>query len=215
MPRPRFERLAEEKRERILEAAAREFAAHGYENASLNRILQAAGISKGAAYYYFDDKADLYTTTLLHFMEELLADIPFDVSRFTAESFWSEVAALYRHQFMHYLERPWVFGIAKSGGPVSMERLANGPMAELWESAEGLLNQLVARGRALGVIRDDLPDELLQGLLIAVDMTHDRWLFAHWEEMAPADLELAVDRIVDTLRRLLEPPSSARLGMAR
>jgi AcrR family transcriptional regulator len=204
MPRPRFEKLAENKRKRILEAAAREFAACGYENASLNRILEEADISKGAAYYYFDDKADLYTTTLLHYLEELLEDIPFDVSRFTAENFWSEVAALYRHQFTHYYERPWVFGIAKSGGPVLMETLAEGPMAAVWESAQGLLLQLVQRGRELGVMRDDLPDDLLQALLIAVDVAHDRWLFAHWTEMSPTDIGVAAERIADTLRRLLE-----------
>ncbi len=50
MPRPRFYKLPEEKRERILEAAAKEFVAHGFEGASLNQILTAAGISKGAAY---------------------------------------------------------------------------------------------------------------------------------------------------------------------
>jgi AcrR family transcriptional regulator len=205
MPRPRFERLAEDKRTRILEAAAKEFAAHGYEQASLNKILENAGLSKGAAYYYFDDKADLYTTTLLHYMAELLADMPFDVERFTAGNFWSEVANVYRHQFTHYYERPWVFGIAKSGGPVTMDDLAEGPMAELWESAQGLLGQLVERGRELGAIRDDLPDDLLQGLLVGVDVAHDRWLYAHWDELSPADIAAAAERIADTLRRLLEP----------
>ena len=65
MPRPRFEKLPVEKQEQILEAAAKEFTAHGYDGASLNRILEEAGISKGAAYYYFDDKADLYATKLV------------------------------------------------------------------------------------------------------------------------------------------------------
>ena len=46
MPRPRFDKLAEEKRERILEAAAKEFAARGYDGASMNRILD-GNISKG------------------------------------------------------------------------------------------------------------------------------------------------------------------------
>ena len=204
MPRPRFGRLTEGKREQILEAAAKEFAAHGYENASLNKILEEAGISKGAAYYYFDDKADLYTTTLLHYLEELLENIPFDVSRFTAENFWSEVAAVYRYQFMHYYERPWVFGIAKSGGPASMETMEEGPTAAVWESAQALLIQLLQRGRELAVMRNDLPDDLLQALLIAVDVAHDRWLFAHWTEMSPADIDVAAERIADTLRRLLE-----------
>ena len=90
MPRPRFNKLTEDKRTRILEAAAKEFATFGYEKASLNKILEKAGISKGAAYYYFDDKADLYTTTLLHYLQELLTDISFDASQLTAENFWSE-----------------------------------------------------------------------------------------------------------------------------
>ena len=56
MPRPRFEKLSAEKREQILETAAKAFAAHGYDGASLNQILADADISKGAAYYYFDNK---------------------------------------------------------------------------------------------------------------------------------------------------------------
>ena len=134
---------------------------------------------------------------MLYYLDELLADIPFDAARFAAENFWSEVAAVYRHQFTHYCERPWVFGIAKSGGPVSMEGLANGPIATLWESAQGLLQQLVQRGRELGVIREDLPDELLETLLIAVDVAHDRWLYAHWTDMGPADIDAAAWQLLN------------------
>jgi AcrR family transcriptional regulator len=203
VPRPRFNKLAEDKRLRILEAAAKEFTARGYENASLNRILEAACISKGAAYYYFDDKADLYFTTLLHYMQEMLADVDFDPDRLTAENFWSEVAVFYRHQFTHYYERPWVFGVAKAGGPVSVETLAQTPLATAWESAQGLLAGLLRRGHELGVIRHDLPDDLLIALLIAVDEAHDRWLYAHWAALSPADVEAAAGRIADVLRRLL------------
>ena len=38
MPRPRFEKLTPEKRENILETAAKEFAANGYDGASFNQI---------------------------------------------------------------------------------------------------------------------------------------------------------------------------------
>ena len=67
MPRPRFQKLAEEKRHHLLETAAKAFAAHGYEGASLNQILEQAGISKGATYYYFDDKARKYTKSASEF----------------------------------------------------------------------------------------------------------------------------------------------------
>jgi len=205
MPRPRFEKLDKDKQSRILEAAAKEFSANGFENASLNQILDAAGISKGAAYYYFDDKADLYTTTLLHYMNEILNEIAFDVNHFTKENFWQEVAALYKQQFKLYFDRPWVFGIAKSGGPISMEMIENEPYASVWQSAQVLLIQLFQRGRELNVIRDDLPEDLLQSLLVSVDMAHDRWLFAHWAEFSAPDIDQAAQSIANLLERLLKP----------
>ena len=60
MVHPTFERLAEEKRQRILKAARREFIAYAYEKSSINRILEDAQIPKGSFYQYFDDKADLF-----------------------------------------------------------------------------------------------------------------------------------------------------------
>jgi len=42
-----FHNLSEEKRERIIRAALGEFAASGYEKATLDGVVQAAGISKG------------------------------------------------------------------------------------------------------------------------------------------------------------------------
>jgi len=208
MPRPRFNKLPEEKRNRILEAAAKEFSAHGYENASLNKILETAEISKGAAYYYFDDKADIYTTTLLHFMKELLDSVAFDAGVLTKDNFWSQLAAIYQQQFTHYFERPWVLGMTKTAGLIDMEKLNDGPMAEIWESAQGMMGQLVQRGMELGVIRNDLPESLLQELLMAVDTAHDRWLFEHWAEMTPTEIDHAAEFIADTLRRLLEPAES-------
>jgi AcrR family transcriptional regulator len=197
--------LPAKKRERILEAAAKEFAANGYDGASLNQILVEAGISKGAAYYYFDNKADLYATTVLHYMQELMSDTLSDPARFTTTNFWDELATVYRHQLTSYAERPWVFGVVKAGSSLSIETLAQGPLAELWQQAEFLLVQLLQRGRELGVIRTDLPEELLLSLVIAVDTAHDRWLFAHWSELSTADLEQAAGRIANILRRLLAP----------
>ena len=72
MPRPRFKKLAADKRAAIIEAAGVEFAAHGFQGASLNAIIAAAGISKGAFYYYFDDKADLFATVIEYATEVTL-----------------------------------------------------------------------------------------------------------------------------------------------
>ena len=205
MPRPRFDRLNARKRERILEAAAKEFAAHGYDGASLNQILDNAGISKGAAYYYFDDKADLYTTTILHYSQELMEAVRFDPAQLTVDNFWDEIAALYREQLTAYVERPWVFGVAKAGGISPASLPEQGPLTQLMEQAELILVALLRRGQALGQVRDDLPQDLLLALTIALDDAHDRWVYAHWSELSTADLKEAALRAADNLRRLLSP----------
>lgn len=64
MPKPTFFNLPEEKRHKIIEAAAEEFAACGLENASTNRIIAASGISKGSFYQYFEDKRDVFNHLL-------------------------------------------------------------------------------------------------------------------------------------------------------
>jgi AcrR family transcriptional regulator len=47
-------------RDRLLAAAAREFAAHGYDGASVDRIARLARLNKAMIYYYFKNKAGLY-----------------------------------------------------------------------------------------------------------------------------------------------------------
>src|SRR5215813_12480608 len=94
MPRPRFNTLPTDKRQRILEAAALEFAGRGFEQASLNRIIETAGISKGAAYYYFDDKADLYATVVREGWRTLLPEGGLDLTRLGRTSFWPTLRRL-------------------------------------------------------------------------------------------------------------------------
>jgi AcrR family transcriptional regulator len=89
LPRPRFKRLDAEKKHAILEAAAEEFADKGFEGASTNRIIENAGMSKGAFYYYFDDKADLYATTLGNITDDLLSRIEAHPETVESDGFWA------------------------------------------------------------------------------------------------------------------------------
>jgi len=56
----KFYNLESEKQERILKAAFQEFTQKKYEEASTNQIVNNAGISKGALFYYFNTKKELY-----------------------------------------------------------------------------------------------------------------------------------------------------------
>lgn len=60
MPSTTFYNLPAEKRERLLSAARAEFARVPYEEASVNRMIRAAGIPRGSFYMYFTDKEELF-----------------------------------------------------------------------------------------------------------------------------------------------------------
>ncbi len=60
VPKQTFYNLSEEKRQRFLKTTLEEFALYDYNSASLNRIVDVAGIAKGSIYQYFDNKKELY-----------------------------------------------------------------------------------------------------------------------------------------------------------
>lgn len=72
MPKPTFYKLPQEKQERILAAAKREFTHARYEDASINQIIREAGIPRGSFYQYFEDKQDIFLYFLKDYRREIL-----------------------------------------------------------------------------------------------------------------------------------------------
>ena len=60
MPTQTFFNLPEEKQQRILAAAIKEFSQRGVEDGNLANIIRDAGISRGSLYQYIDSKEELY-----------------------------------------------------------------------------------------------------------------------------------------------------------
>lgn len=73
-----FERLPEEKKTRIFEAAKHAFAMSGFAGANINRIAESAGISIGSMYKYFRTKEDLFLV-LIEKYHEFIASFIDDV----------------------------------------------------------------------------------------------------------------------------------------
>ena len=71
MPSATFFHLPEEKRQTLLAAARSEFTRVSYDQASINKIIQAAGIPRGSFYMYFDDKDDLFRYLVGVYREKL------------------------------------------------------------------------------------------------------------------------------------------------
>jgi AcrR family transcriptional regulator len=63
-------------RTRILDAATRVFAEQGYANASLEKVAAAAGMTKGAVYWHFASKQDLFLAIIERNLSQQLRQLP-------------------------------------------------------------------------------------------------------------------------------------------
>src|SRR5258708_9394199 len=132
MPFPRFGKLTQERRERVLDVAAQEFGDYGFEDASINRILENAKMSKGAAYYYFEDKADLFATTVQYCVQRLeLIDRELNTTTLTAERFWPIFSELHRRPLLRSFDQPWLFGAIMAACKLSPAALYRNTRAAL------------------------------------------------------------------------------------
>lgn len=157
MPKSTFFNLPEEKRERILRVAVDEFADNDYQNASISRLVEEAGIAKGSFYQYFEDKADLYRHLLDLMVEEkmrLLSKEPpdwemgvFNYLRWVAEESVRFELAYPRLSQVGYR------AVTGNDYPVDL-------VERMKAQSLSFFRQLVARGKAQGDIAPDIDDDL-------------------------------------------------------
>ena len=94
MPSNTFLNLPEDKQTRLMDAASWEFSAKPFNEVSINKIIQDAGIPRGSFYMYFQDKEELF-----HY---LLEDIQAQVVRVFSELLHKNAGDLFQLQIALY-----------------------------------------------------------------------------------------------------------------
>ena len=205
MARHRFENLDPEKQEVILQAAGEEFAERGFEAASINRIIKRSGMSKGSVYYYFEDKADLFATVLERGTQRIMSEVGWPALEVLgADEFWDSLMEL-THRSIDLVQRDeWWIKLGRAFHRLRQEVPGGPAMQRLTEMGKGAWRAMIDRGQTLGVIRTDLPQDLLVAITMGADEGGDRWMMDHWDELTPEDLRKIVDGRVDLLRDMLD-----------
>ncbi|HRI54256.1 MAG TPA: TetR/AcrR family transcriptional regulator [Pseudomonadota bacterium] len=204
MPRPRFDKLAPEVRARILQAAAQEFGENNYADASLNRVIELAGISKGSLYYYFDDKEDLFGAVMTHLEEQsdgMFEPLPADT---TAENYWDKLAEHARLVFRTIRENPWIMAFGRLFHDTMKNPPSAGPLAECMRKMHKARADVVQRGQELGVVRTDLPLDLLLTVIEGMDQSVHPWMAQHWNQLTEDQREALGMQMLDLKRRVMQ-----------
>lgn len=206
MPLPRFSKLDRPRRKAIVAVAAEEFAEHGFAAASYNRIIERAGISKGAMYYYFADKDDLYKTVLDTAVYEWMDSVGFaHLLNDDAPSFWDACRDLYVKSLRFMLADPKNAALCLSLTRARQRFEGHRALVELNNQILEWTRALVEMGQRVGAVRTDLPTELVVQMALALMDAGDRWLFSRWSEIGENDVESVATTLVGLMRRLGEP----------
>ena len=199
-------RLSEDKRRMLFQVSSAEFAANGFKQASLNRIISEVGMSKSSFYHYFENKTDLFQQTLQHVMAPLFAvDQIIDMDALTAETLWPVIMQFAGEMMQIVNQSPDMV----TAGRMFYRVMENPEERELTKGTIGEFTnwilRLIQRGQALGVFRSDLPESLLIDMIMALGMSMDRWMLSHWEDLSDTEKEEIGARGFDLFQRLLEP----------
>lgn len=101
-------------RTKILESAGRVFSRYGYEGATLDQVAHDAGMTKGAVYWHFSSKSDLYLALCDRSLAQLLQGLPKQSQEiFTSSNQMEALSLLLQSQFeaceQEKGERPLLF----------------------------------------------------------------------------------------------------------
>ena len=204
MSRRRLENLDPERQRLLFEVASAEFAANGFDGASLNRILEKSGMSKSSLYYYFDDKADLFTTLIERSIGVLMKQLgDFSPEALTAETFWREFEERYDKAVSVVSGNDW---LVKFGGMfygLRADPKQGASTGRLFRAVRHWIEVIVARGQELGVIRQDLPNSLLIDMTMGLFETLDRWFVANWRDLTDEERRALPAEHIGLFRDLL------------
>jgi len=171
-----------EKKDRIIEAAARVFAQKGYAGAAVADIAVKAEIGKGTIYEYFDSKEDLFFAVFEWFMQKSGAAASVSISvlggsaavRLEALSdsimgMWNEI----KDAFTLTME----FWAASSSS--QMQQRFKEAFRRLYEEFRGIVASLIRDGIQRGEFRPDVNPESIAAALVG---TWDALFLQAWFE---------------------------------
>ncbi len=169
-----FDRVSDERKEKVLEAGIEEFSKCGYEGANINKIAKNAGISIGLMYKYFATKEDLFLTCInrgMAILEEALREIMISGDKLLVQAeklIWATIS--YAKKYSKYI---------KLYNEITSEK-NNEKAKHLADEIESITSTIyittISQALACGNVREDLNPRLfaffLDNLLTTLEFSY-------------------------------------------
>ena len=205
MPLARYESIDETLKARILDVSKQEFATHGYEGASYNKIIQKIGISKGSMYYYFENKEDLFITCFLDAFVHATERFGFDNTTFPlgddVQTYWDSIKRISSKQWNDVLQHPLLMSLMRQlvslGSDHPIFRKLNAECEGLSEYDD--IMAILEHGVKIGAIRDDVP----LNVLVRMNTEYEVWLMQEMQEQRLNEQQV-VSKFFEMFKQLFE-----------
>jgi AcrR family transcriptional regulator len=163
--------MREESLQRLTEAAFRLIVANGYHACTLQEIAEAADMTKGAIYFYFESKENL----ALHLLDVAEADIVDSLVRHLEAidaPAPERVAAFFKFTSKQGIDRPFelLCLIKMSIEGRNSTELADKRINLIYARIYRILEEIIDRGKARGELDENLPTREVAAMIVA---THD------------------------------------------
>ncbi len=127
-------------RQRILDSALREFSQKGYDRAILDDIAAGARLSKGAVYWHFESKGELFLAVVRQEISRMIAHLE-AVARSAGGPVIARLRAVIAAAVTYYADHPEFCGL------LQLSTLPGG--LELAREVEGMARDMYRRGREM------------------------------------------------------------------
>jgi TetR/AcrR family transcriptional regulator, transcriptional repressor of aconitase len=185
MPRVSEDHLAARRRQ-ILDGARRCFAEYGYERATVRRLEQTIGLSRGAIFHHFRDKDTLFFE-LAHEDAERMADV---ASR-------AGLVQVMRDMLADPDQHDWLATRLEIARKLRNDPVFHRGWAERSAELSSATSDRLSRQRKAGRLREDVPGEVLQTYL---DLVLDGLVARLASGDDPERLSAVLDLVEDSVR---------------
>ena len=192
----RIVKEAEVRREEILDAAEKLFAAKGFDNTSTGDILDAVGIARGTLYYHFKSKEDILDGVIQRITDRLMQDageivrkkeLPV-LERLTKAIMSLNVESKIGFEIMEQVHRP-------------QNALMHQKMQTiLLAGINPILTELVEEGTRQGIFHTRYPESVVEMAILYANVAFDELNIAG---LSPEQRERKISVFIYNLERLM------------
>lgn len=205
MPTTKFEKLSAEKMASLTQSALVEFGTYPFHQASFNRIIKNSGLSKGAVYYYFQSKEDLFRTIIEKVWQELPdKTLPGGLSP-EPQQFWNDVRRYVSHGVNLLHENPDLGRFLLQFFADWSKQSEGHTSSNYHVLLEDWILDLLVTGQERNAIRRDLDLKLALRLIWSTTQTMMDWFLAFPSEKRSEEYQNIVKSLTSLYARVLMP----------